>query len=280
MKLITWNIQWALGMDGRMDPSRVVSHAREMADFDVLCLQEVSDNFPELQANDGGDQFQRFAELLPGYTALAGAPLDILADDGRRKRFGNMILSRFPVAQVLRHTLPWEADATRNMPRMLIEAVVLTGSGPLRVMTTHLEYSSDKLRKAQVEAIREIHRSACDRETLPRENGPGTYRRGPGSRSAILTGDFNMKPSDPTKVRISDPFDSGAPSLVDTWSAVRPDEPHPPSFCLYDQTYGPPHCCDFIFVTDDLVSRVRRISYDTDTKVSDHQPVLIELSTA
>jgi endonuclease/exonuclease/phosphatase family metal-dependent hydrolase len=280
MKLITWNIQWALGMDGRMDPARVVQHARTMADFDVLCLQEVSDNFPELAANDGRDLFQEFARLLPGFTAIDGVALDVADGGGRRQRFGNMVLSRFPVAQILRHTLPWGADMTRNMPRLLIEAVVLTPSGPLRVMTTHLEYSSARLRAMQVEAIRDIHRNACDREGLKREDGPGTYRRVPGSRSAILTGDFNMNPEDPTKLRLSDPLGSGAPALLDAWSAKNPGRPHPHSFCVFDQTYGEPHCCDFIFVTDDLVPRVRRIEYDVETKVSDHQPVLIELAEA
>ena len=280
MRLITWNIQWALGLDGRMDPERVVRHARAMADFDVLCLQEVADNFPELEGNDGQDQFATFARLLPGYTAVEGVALDIADGEGRRKRFGNMLLSRYPVAQALRYTLPWRADATRNMPRLLIEAVVMAPFGPVRVMTTHLEYSSAKLRAAQVEAIRAVHDSACERESLPREDGPGTYVRVPGSRSALLTGDFNMKPEDPTRRRLSDPFGDGVPALVDAWAALRAGEPHPPSFCLYDQSHGEPHCCDFVFVTEDLVPRLRRIEYDVETKVSDHQPVLIELADA
>jgi endonuclease/exonuclease/phosphatase family metal-dependent hydrolase len=275
MKLITWNIQWALGMDGRMDPERVVRHAREMADFDVLCLQEVSSNFPELAQNDGADQFAAFARLLPDFAAIDGVALDIADETGRRKRFGNMILSRYPVAQVLRHALPWPADATRNMPRLLIEAVVLAPFGPVRVMTTHLEYSSAKLRQAQVEAIREIHRNACDREGLRREDGAGTYMRVPGARSAILTGDFNMEPEDPTKLRLSDPFGSGVPALFDIWPATNPDRLHPPSFCLFDQTYGQPHCCDYVFATDDMVRRIERVAYDVETKVSDHQPVLV-----
>lgn len=277
MKLITWNIQWALGMDGRMDPARVVRHARDMADFDVLCLQEVADNFPELNANTDDNQFATFARLLPDYTAIDGVALDIPGPEGRRKRFGNMILSRYPVGQILRYTLPWEADKTRNMPRLLIEAVIMAPFGPVRVMTTHLEYSSVKLRQAQVEGIREIHRTACEREDIQREDGPGTYRRGPSSRSAILTGDFNMKPDDPAKLRISDPMGEGQPALVDAWTALHPGQPHPPSFCLYDQAYGPPHCCDFIFATSDLLPRVKRVEYDTETKVSDHQPVIIEL---
>jgi endonuclease/exonuclease/phosphatase family metal-dependent hydrolase len=39
LKLITWNIQWGLGIDGRVDLERIVRTAREMADFDVICLQ-------------------------------------------------------------------------------------------------------------------------------------------------------------------------------------------------------------------------------------------------
>ena len=44
MKLVTWNIQWGLGLDGRVDLARIVDHAKSLADFDVLTLQEVADN--------------------------------------------------------------------------------------------------------------------------------------------------------------------------------------------------------------------------------------------
>ena len=278
MKLITWNIQWACGMDGRVDPARVVAHARSMADFDVLCLQEVASNFPELAGNDASDQFATFAALLPGYTAIEGIGLDIADEAGRRKRFGNMILSRLPVTQILRVTLPWEAAQTRNMPRVLIEATVLAPFGPLRVMTTHLEYSSDTLRRAQVEAIRDVHCQALARHATPREPGPGTYVLTPTTTSAILTGDFNMKPGDPTKQRISAPIGEGLPPLLDVWLETQGGAPHPDSFCVFDQSYGEPHCCDYIFATPDIVARTRRIAYDIETKVSDHQPALIEIA--
>jgi endonuclease/exonuclease/phosphatase family metal-dependent hydrolase len=230
-----------------------------------------------LKGNSGADQFSELARLLPGYTAIEGVALDIPDGAGRRRRFGNMILSRLPVAQVLRYTLPWEAAATRNMPRLVLEAVVETSSGPLRVMTTHLEYSSDKLRRAQVEGIREAHRAAYERTVTPREDGPGTYVLTPTSQSAVLTGDFNMRAEDPVKRRISEPFSNGAPALLDAWQAVHGAQPHPYSFCLYDQTNGAPHCCDFIFVTEDITAKIRRIEYDLETQASDHQPVLLEL---
>ncbi len=150
--------------------------------------------------------------------------------------------------------------------------------GPVRILTTHLEYSSGLIRRAQVQAIRDAHRTACARLDRPREPGPGTYVVPPTSRSAILTGDFNMKPEDPAKLRISEPFETGAPRLLDSWTALNPDAPHPPSFCLFDQSYGEPHCCDFVFVTEDLAPRLKRVLYDVETKVSDHQPVLIEIA--
>ncbi len=277
LRIITWNIQWGLGIDERVDLRRLIDDARAIADFDVLCLQEVSDNFPGLKGNRGTNQFAELAGLLPGYAAVEGVALDIPDGAGGRRRFGNMILSRLPVAQVLRYTLPWEAAATRNMPRLLLEAVVEAPSGPLRVMTTHLEYSADRLRRAQVEGIREAHRTAHERTVTPRENGPGTYALFPTSPSAVLTGDFNMRPEDPVKQRVSEPFGNGAPALLDAWQAAHGQEPHPTSFCLFDQSNGPPHCCDFMFVTEDLASRIGRVHYDQETQASDHQPVLLEL---
>lgn len=277
LRIVTWNIQWGLGIDETQNLSRLIGDARAIADFDVLCLQEVSDNFANLKGNDGSDQFAELGHLLPGYTAIAGVGLDIPDGAGGRRRFGNMILSRLPVLQVLRYTLPWEAAATRNMPRLLLEAVVEAPSGPLRIMTTHLEYSSSELRRAQVEGIREAHRTAHERHLTPRENGPGTYVRFPTTSSAVLTGDFNMRPEDPVKRRISDPFGNGTPRLLDAWEAAKGASPHPPSFCLFEQSNGPPHCCDFMFVTEDLASRVSRVAYDQNTQASDHQPVLLEL---
>jgi endonuclease/exonuclease/phosphatase family metal-dependent hydrolase len=260
-----------------MDPARIVDHARAMADFDVLCLQEVADNWPELKASPAADQFAEFADLLPAYQAISGVALETRDEAGRPKRFGNMILTRLPVVQVMRHILPWPAVGTNNMPRGLIEAVVLGASGPVRLMTTHLEYSHSDIRQQQVEAIRGIHASACARASFPRADGPGTYARTAAAMSAILTGDFNMKPDDPTKHRLSEPFDQGWPSLVDGWMALNGILPHPLTSCIVDRSYGEPHCCDYILVTEDLAPRIRRIVCDEATRASDHQPLLIEM---
>src|SRR3989304_1853167 len=56
MKLISWNVQWCRGGDGRVDPARIVRVCREIADFDLLCLQEVAVNYPGLPGSAGEDQ--------------------------------------------------------------------------------------------------------------------------------------------------------------------------------------------------------------------------------
>lgn len=277
MQIVSWNVQWGLGMDGRLDLARIVDHALALGDVDVLCLQEIADNLPDLKGSRGEDQFARVATLMPGYRAIAGAGLEIVDAAGETRRFGNMILSRLPVRQVVRHTLPWLGGAKHSMPRSLLEATIMARFGPVRVMTTHLEYFSGRLRAAQVDAIRAIHAAACDREDRPREPGQGPYAVQPGTRSAVLTGDFNLMPDDPTTHRLADPIAEGVPALVDAWRVLRGDAPHPASFCIADQTYGQPHCSDYVFVTEDLSSRLVSIRYDGETRLSDHQPVLVTL---
>lgn len=276
MRLLTWNIQWGLGMDGRVDLARIVDHARA-SDPDVICFQEVADNMPDLAGNDDADQFAVIAALLPSYQAIVGAGVEIFDEAGERRRFGNMILSRLPVRQVLRHQLPWTGAPGLNMPRMLIEASIAAPFGPVRVMTTHLEYFSAELRASAVEAIRAAHAAAASREMTPREPGGGPYAFMPGSRSTILTGDFNMRPHDPTRLRLLEPFADDTPGFIDAWTARHGETPHPPSFCIADQRYGEPHCADYILVTPDLARRVSDVVYETGTRLSDHQPVLLVL---
>ena len=36
MKLLTWNLQWGRGIDGRVDLARVVRTARALGDFELL----------------------------------------------------------------------------------------------------------------------------------------------------------------------------------------------------------------------------------------------------
>jgi endonuclease/exonuclease/phosphatase family metal-dependent hydrolase len=64
MLLVTWNIQWGKGCDGVVDLARTVAVAREFADADVFCFQEVSEYFRPLDGEV--KQSKQLALLLPG----------------------------------------------------------------------------------------------------------------------------------------------------------------------------------------------------------------------
>ena len=283
MKVMTWNVQWCRGIDLAVDPARIAAEAKRIADPDVLCLQEVADNFPDprLPGSAGEDQFAVLAALFPGYAAVSGVAVDHPADDGRR-RFGNMILSRLPVKQVYRHLLPYPADpGVPGMPRIALEAVVAAPFGDVRVITTHLEYYSRRQRMAQVEALRTIyadgHGHARDGRITMDDGGPfQTYVR---PKPTIVTGDFNHEPDAEEHARMIAPFTDGTPALVDAWDLAHPDVPHPSTFCIHskmDPDVGELHC-DFVFVSEELRPRVQALTVDQATQASDHQPVILGL---
>lgn len=169
MKLITWNTQWCCGLDGVVSPERIVEVARRLTDFDVLCLQEIAVNYPGLQGNPGHDQPALLRELLPGFQVFFGAAVDEWSADGERHQFGNLVATRLPVAQLQHHALPYPADGgVSSMPRMCTVVTVRHPDlGPVRVMTTHLEFYSKLQRMAQARALRALHMQACAHAAVP-----------------------------------------------------------------------------------------------------------------
>jgi len=281
VKLITWNIQYCRGCDGRIDPARIARTARDIADFDVLCLQEVARNFPDLSGSSGEDQFEILAGLFPGYAMVKGAAIDALAPEGGRREFGNAIVTRLPVLQVLRHLLPRPADPEApSMQRVALETVLELPSGPLRVTTTHLEYYSARQRAAQVGRLRELQREAAEHAAFPpRDKESGPFRNLPRPESGILTADFNFPPEDPLYEALQAPPGRGVPPYRDAWRVRRPREAHAPTLGIHDKAQwpGPAIACDFIFVTEDIADRVEDVMVEESTDASDHQPVLLVL---
>jgi endonuclease/exonuclease/phosphatase family metal-dependent hydrolase len=279
MELITWNIQWARGADGIVDPARIIRVCRELGDADVLCFQEAARNFAGLTGSGGRDTFAALAAELPGWTAVEGLGVDTLGPGVTRRQFGELILTRRPVLQAFRHLLPWPADpAFPTMQRVAVEVVIAGRRGPLRVTTTHLEYYSAKQRSVQVERLRELQAEAVAHAAdppFPAKAG-GPFEAQPRPRSGILTADFNFRPEDPLYARLQAPIE-GSPAYRDAWRIRHGDAPHAPTIGLYDkqQWPGAPFACDFIFVTEDLVARVEDVVVDGATRASDHQPVLL-----
>src|SRR3954469_208452 len=193
MKLVTWNTQWCCGVDGVVSPARIAEAARALADFDVLCLQEIAVNYPELRGNSEQDQVASLAALLPGFQIFFGAAVDEFDAGGARRRFGNLVATRLPVAQVQHHALPWPADdGVRSMPRMCTLVTVLDPQlGPVRIMTTHLEFYSRPQRMAQARALRELHFEYVARALAPPEQSSdgSPFQSKVHTANAILCGD-------------------------------------------------------------------------------------------
>jgi endonuclease/exonuclease/phosphatase family metal-dependent hydrolase len=289
MRLVDWNIQWGRGVDGRVELARIVREAKALCDFDVLCLQEVTRGFHAGEAAGGlpggpcADQFAELVGLLPGATVIdaIGADLPPVGAGLERRQFGNAIVSRLPVRQVLRHSLPWPADPAKpSMPRVALEAVIETDVGPVRLLSTHLEFYSEAQRLAQVNGLRELHRQACGHARQPgkaeNQNSPfaGTAR----PMSAILCGDFNSAFQDRAYRRMLEPI-ADAPSFADAWACAHPNQPRSATVGLYDHEQWPdgPFACDFVFVTEDLKPRIARCEVDSASRSSDHQPLWLEL---
>ena len=179
--------------------------------------------------------------------------------------------------------LPWPVDpAVRSMPRMLLEAVVQAPFGPLRVMTTHLEYYSQTQRAAQLEAVRARHAEACAHalDDRARSDSGDPFQAQPQTLSAILTGDFNLRADDPLHARMTAPYADGRVPRPGTTpgSTSIPARRSRRRSASTTATSGPtPFACDFIFATRDLRARLRSVAVDAATAASDHQPVLVEL---
>ncbi|MBB5405238.1 endonuclease/exonuclease/phosphatase family protein [Paraburkholderia youngii] len=289
MKLVDWNIQWGCGVDGRVDLGRIVREARALCDFDVLCLQEVTRGFNEAPAAGGlkgapsSDQFAELAALLPEMSVLdaIGSDLPSLGASRHRRQFGNAIVTRLPVRQVLRHSLPWPADPAKpSMLRVALEAVLEADVGPIRVISTHLEFYSEKQRLAQVARLRELHQEACNHAHFPArgEKPDSPFADTARPLSAVVCGDFNSAFEDTAFCRMLEPI-ADAPTFVDAWARAHPGEPRAATVGLYDHEQWPdgPFACDFVFVTQDLGTRIASCDVDPHSRSSDHQPMWLEL---
>jgi endonuclease/exonuclease/phosphatase family metal-dependent hydrolase len=287
MKLLSWNVQWCRGVDGRVDPERIARVARSLApDADVLCFQEVARGFDTLAGSDGEDQFAWLAAEFPAFTAVEGIAVDVPHPAGERRQFGNLLLSRLPLRQVARHRLPWPGDADQadhaDMPRVAIEAVIeCPDVGDLRVTTTHLGYYAPAQRLAQVEGLRALHAQAWSHRARPARadtsDGPFHWRGQPAA--AIVCGDFNCEPGSPGHARLLDAFADGAPALVDAWQLAHPGRAHDPTVGLFDTVQWPRQfACDFAFVSQDLAPRVTLLEVDASSDASDHQALVLTLA--
>ncbi|RUV99871.1 endonuclease/exonuclease/phosphatase family protein, partial [Mesorhizobium sp. M1A.F.Ca.IN.020.03.1.1] len=107
MKLVSYNIQYGYGSDGRYD---LVRAARLVDGADIIALQEVERHW---QRSNGDDQPEILSRLLPDYHWVYGPAFDMDASEkrdgrivNRRRQFGTMLLSKLPIVWSRLHALP------------------------------------------------------------------------------------------------------------------------------------------------------------------------------
>ena len=279
--LVTWNVQCGLGVDGRVDLRRIAETVCAPDVPDILCFQEIARGMPELDGGRGEDQVAVLSDLFPDHTAVFGPAIDRAGMEGRRRQLGNLVLSRPDVLQIFRHMLPQPADRNvAHMPRQAVEVVVAAPWGPLRVLTTHLEFHSERQRLAQASRLRALQAEVRDNARSPAAAPlDGPYAHAPRPESAVFAGDFNALPDDDAYARFLEPADD-ATVLLDAWRTRHGGDEHAATCGIYDSAQWPqgPHCRDYVFITSDLQDRIVELEVDGETAASDHQPLRLVLA--
>lgn len=286
MKVVSYNIQYGKGMDRRFDLERSCAVVRGA---DIVCLQEVDQYW---ERSGDVDQAALISRLMPSYYYVYGAAFDVDASSAaahgavinRRRRHGNMVLSRWPILSSRNFNLPKQHYGGKfNMHMGFIEAVIACEFGPLRVYCYHAGYLESGERQAQVRAFaRVFNRSPSEQgawcgkadidgvDWAQGQTPPGMPAR------AIVCGDFNANmETEEYRLLLSET------GLVDCWSAADPQAANLPTWKNERgedvRVWGK---IDHILVTPDLVPAISGVAIDHEADASDHTPieVCLELS--
>ncbi len=123
LRVASYNIHKCRGIDFRKDPDRIAAVIRSL-DADIVSLQEVLTEPGDASTS----QVRVLAEKTGMYMAVAGPTMRKV--DGK---FGNALLSRFPIANVRLHNISLGAFE----PRGIIDADIRVGDRTVRVIATH-----------------------------------------------------------------------------------------------------------------------------------------------
>ncbi len=122
IRILSYNIHGGTGTDGRHDYRRLNLFMRENR-IDIALLQEVEMRPARRRAgHDMTDLCNDFYNIVEG-----------VAVSEPEGWFGNAILSRFPVLES--ETI--DITVKGRQPRNIMEAIITTAEGPLRVLNTH-----------------------------------------------------------------------------------------------------------------------------------------------
>ncbi len=146
IRICTYNIHGATGIDGRHDPARIGRVLAEM-DADVVALQEVIDRPVD------GVALPDFLARAGRYRAVSGPTLR-LGDH----QYGNLVLTRLPVTRVQRLDL----SVPGREPRGAVAVRLLADSRGLHVITTHLGLRPGERRRQARNLLAFVQRESAE----------------------------------------------------------------------------------------------------------------------
>jgi endonuclease/exonuclease/phosphatase family metal-dependent hydrolase len=278
MRILSWNVQYGKSSDGNADFSRTLQYIKSLGDFDVICLQELARNMPEYCMPGQSDHLLITQQFFKEHQAVWGTGFSWPAQDGDcdlRQEFGNISLIKSGLLDFRVHQLPRPATPGKEqMQRIAVEIVVDSNIGPISVINTHLAFHDDTENQQQVAHLNHLEQERAAHHREPKRVGTGTYQEGFLASARMLCGDFNFTPDTP-QYRYQ--LDMG---WADAWKLNKGDEMHLPTCGIFDAVQWPQggHCRDFFWLSPELQSLEVEISVDTDTNLSDHQPVMLEIS--
>ncbi|KRB15435.1 endonuclease [Mesorhizobium sp. Root695] len=288
MKLVTYNIQYGIGLDGQYDVGRITDAVRGA---DVVALQEVTRNNPR---NGGRDMVAEIGEALPDYFAVYGsnfeANIGSQVENGRAitKTFqlGNMVLSKTPILLSRNLLLPRSRSfEMMNFQRGALEALIETPLGFIRFYSIHLDHRSPVERASQIQFLRQrMLNYALEGGALSGVAEIGLPEL-PHPEAFVGMGDFNMLAGSPEYVELAGRPDHefGMPLTADfavdaalrlnaagddlvSW--VDPKQPTDPNRHKR---------IDYIFTSASLAKSLQRLWVDRKAVGSDHLPVWVEM---
>ncbi|MBB4570340.1 endonuclease/exonuclease/phosphatase family protein [Rhizobium leucaenae] len=282
MKLVSYNIQYGFGLDGRYDLERIVAN---LAGADIIALQEVTRGFAR---NGGIDMVAAIEASLPGYYSIYGVGMDLLplgaGPRDLRFQFGNMVLSRWPIVATRTLLLPRSRTLSKlNLQRAAVEAVIHAPGGAIRVYSLQLDHVSPD------ERIRQIHYLRDHAINFARDGGSLTGAMEidlpdpPLPEDFVLMGDFNMVPESPEYCALAglkDAFYGRTPRFdtpTDALDAAGWLKPEAYSWMDPNDRSKRMHL-DYCFISCGLSDRLRSAHVDIDAEASDHFPVWIEIN--
>lgn len=283
MQVLSWNIQWGRGADGKVDLARTASVLRAAGRPEIICLQEVACGWAGLKGQpEPLDGPALLGAAMPEYQVLYFPCLEQGNGAGGVRGFGNLIMSRLPVGRVFRHLLPAPPDSSvPSMQRGCLEVEVAASGGALRILCTHLEYYSKKQRLAQATRLAGLQQEAVEQarsaEAQRRPRRPSIFDLPARAEAAVLCGDMNCEP-DSAEYQAIVGGAGGAPAWCDAWTQCHPGVAHAPTVGLHGAEWPDrAYCCDYLFTSASLAAKSKDVRVLAETAASDHQPVLLAL---